>query len=244
MIILFLFYPFQHKLYIQKLRAFILFENKTNHDVVNNIIRTIAAYSKENLKEVIEDKFVVDFLLSKMDSSTVSNMGEHFLKMFEKKNCSNIPQHILNSTLLLNAVNMATLSKINKIVSKQKKKHVEDGTLELQSVKVFSAMSKDLFLNENSSHEASSKIKYVFEATNDMEPTNFVLNINEDKVCGLLRIAKHFPIVFSHADTQKCFLYYLLSLHKDFADEFSKTKFKMLQNDLENLIIGKLTNFF
>lgn len=235
----FVFILFQHKLYIQKLRAVYLFENNFSEDVENNIIRAIASYSTYNWKEILQDNFIIDNLLSKMDVQTITNIIDNFVKHLEKVERLEIPANILNSPVILNAVNAVVLKKINKIMSKQKRKHDEESVPKFLSSKIFSTLPDDFFYVENNKGDVMLKIKSLYTTENGMFSGNFDMKISEEKICRLLEISKAFPVVFSHGDAQKVFLTYLFSLHKDLTHDFSKGNFSKLQEQLEELLFGK-----
>lgn len=230
-------------LYIQKLRNINLFEQKFSEDIENNIIRTISSYSVDNWRDILDDKYVVENLLPKTDVTCIAIIADNLVKSLEKSEQYELPAHVLNSSVILNSVNASVLKKINKIMSKQKRKHDEELAPKLLSSKIFSTLPDDLFLTESDYQATISKVKDFFDEENGVKRKHFEMKISEDKICRLLDIAKSFPVVFSHSDVQKVFLIYLFSLHKDFSDDFSKENFEKLRIKIEDLIFGKYNYF-
>lgn len=210
----------------------LLFESKINEEIKNDIVRTTSSYSKENWRHILEDKFVFDSVIQKMDAVTVTMIAENVIKDVEKSDKLNIPQHVSNSTILINSINWVVLVKMNKMICKK------NITPELLSAKIFSTLPDDLFLIEVDYQEIIVKIKEICTTKNGNRLKNFDFKINENKLCRILEIAKNFPIIFSHNGSQKIFLLYLCALHRDLSQEFSNRNFVKLQLNIENFIIG------
>lgn len=230
---------FQHKLYIQKLRTLYIIENKFNEDIEINIVRTITSYSENNWKEVLDNKFVVDSLISKMDNSSIISLGQNLLKDLAKSEKIEIPSYVSNSSLIINAVNVAVMTRINKLMSKQKRKHNEESVPKCLSGKIFAKLPEEFLFSEFDFEDLVMEMKNFYSSENDLDKSNFEWKLNEDKICKLFEIAKYFPVIFSSVSVQKMFLIYFISLHKDLSSEFARGNLKKLQGEIEDFVIGK-----
>ncbi|KAJ8949966.1 hypothetical protein NQ318_002374 [Aromia moschata] len=114
------------KLYVQKLRALLLFEKSVNDDLVLSVTRNITSDLENNWRDILYDKFIINNLLLKMDSASVLLIAEYLINNIDDFKNLNKQIHILDSSLFLTAINYKIITKINKLLLKQKRKLNED----------------------------------------------------------------------------------------------------------------------
>lgn len=201
-----------------------------------NILRTITAHLEHDWQDILEDKFVVRDLLPKMSTATKKTLVDNLINNidgFENK------RHILESPQILDVVNYIVLTKINKTISKQKRKHDESFSNPiLISSKIVSILSDDIFLEKDYDCQDCLKQAKALLIENEMK-NKIDSKFNEQKVCRYLNILKKFPIIFSSEKNQKICLLYFFALHKDLSYDVSKGQYKNLQLDIEKYILGK-----
>lgn len=193
----------------------------------------------DNWNEVLKDKFVVDSLMSRMENAIIISIGQNVLKDLEKTEKLELYSHVTNSSFILNAVNAAVIRKINKLMTKQKRKHNEENIPKCLSCKILSKLPDDFLFCDVNFQDLILEMKNLHTIKNGLKENNFEWKLNEDKICKLLNIAKSFPIVFSTVIIQKIFLIYFISLHKDLSIEFGRGNLTKLQREIEGFVIGK-----
>ncbi|XP_030755377.1 uncharacterized protein LOC115881831 [Sitophilus oryzae] len=216
------------KLFIQKYRAMLLFEKDINEDIVLNIVKRIQNNLEDTWKDLLLDKFAVNVILPKMDVNALVFVAEHLI---EDKALLEL-HHIQESITIANSVAYVIMTKISKL-TKTKRKHDQESNKSL-SAKLFSAISKDIFLKNNteSKLEVIQEIKEVLENGNTIE---FDIAKKETKILSYLKILQLIPIIYSNVNNQKLVFLYLYALHNDLLSGTEE-----LNTLCENIMIGML----
>lgn len=105
-------------MYIQKLRAMMLLEKSLNEDIVSNIVKTLQTHLEDTWRDLILDRFTVNFVLPKMDKSSLIFLAENLIQ----SNDLHEKNHIKDSCTLTKAIAYVVTSKINKL-HRMKRKH-------------------------------------------------------------------------------------------------------------------------
>lgn len=100
----------------------VVLEQKPSEDILNNIAMLIPAHLDDTWEELLKDKFVVNAILPKMDTVSLTLVAEHLMenpKLFAE-------HHVKDSIKLCNAMAYVTLSKINKLFTGKRKRDLEE----------------------------------------------------------------------------------------------------------------------
>ncbi|KAJ8930658.1 hypothetical protein NQ314_016520 [Rhamnusium bicolor] len=169
------------KLYIQKLRAMLLFEKNMNQDIVSNILRSITNNLENSWKDILHDKYVVNHLLHKMDSASIIFLAEKLVNNIDSFGNFHKQPHILNSSLLLTSINYVTITKINKLLLKRKRKINENIPNSSFSTKIYSLFKEDKFLSGETQKEVVKKAKEIYHVKCEDDREIIEWKINEEK---------------------------------------------------------------
>ncbi|CAG9772758.1 unnamed protein product [Ceutorhynchus assimilis] len=217
------------KLYIQKLRSILLFEKEMNDEITINIVKTLQTHLDDTWRDLLSDKFTVNFLVPKMDKTSLTFLAEHLIEEDALINTN----HILDSSTLTKATVYVLLTKINKLC-KGKRKHNGEQNISLSS-KLFASYPEEIFFDS----EDSLKITNLEDITNlyngcDVQNSSTIIN-KEDKLQNYMNILKKVPFIYSNVNIQKLVLLYFMSLNVDIQNCSEDTR-----TLLEDLIIGTL----
>ncbi|XP_028150875.1 uncharacterized protein LOC114344224 [Diabrotica virgifera virgifera] len=228
-----------YKLFIQKVRALYIFEQKVNEEILQDLSRYITRDLEENWKYILQNKFLTNNLVPLMDSSSINLLADKLVANITDLDDTQLNQYIFNNSCVLNAVAYSIIVKSDKIISKRKRKHDEDLVdAKKLSTKVSNMVTVDTFCNDGHNEDLIKKLKKVYESYK--VDHNVEVKFNEAKLLELLEVLKKFPVVFCKESVQKCFLVYLFSLHKELRQDFSKGRYVDVQSSLENIILGML----
>ncbi|CAG9833695.1 unnamed protein product [Diabrotica balteata] len=228
-----------YKLFIQKVRALYIFEQKVNEEILQDLSRYISRDLEENWKYILKNKFLTNNLVPLMDFSSINLIADKLVANMTDLDDIQLNQHIFNNSCVLNAVVYSIIVKCDKIISKRKRKHDEDlvDTKKL-STKVSNMVTADTFCNDDNNEDLIKKLKKVYESYK--VDHNVEIKFNEAKLLELFEVLIKFPVVFCKESAQKCFLLYLFSLHKDLRQDFSEGHYADVQSRLETIILGML----
>ncbi|XP_023026512.2 uncharacterized protein [Leptinotarsa decemlineata] len=229
-----------YKLFIQRVRAMHLFLPKINDDIVTNLLRNVTTDLNCIGKYLLEDKFSVNFLLPRMETNTIVGLAETFFSNHESFMNFQKYQHILNSSTISNAVIYVCITKMNKLISKHKRKRDEDTTKVKLSTRICALLNPEFFLTND---EPKNLLESAVQIYSDSETEKSCIaewKVSEEKLLDVFRVLRHFPAIYSSDNVQKMYLLYFCSLHKDLSSEFLKGNYKSLQLTIENNIIGML----
>ncbi|XP_060520542.1 uncharacterized protein LOC132698480 isoform X2 [Cylas formicarius] len=179
--------------FVQKIRAILLFEGNVGEQVCSNVIKTIESHMEDTWHDLLSDKFVVSFLLPKMEGKSKIFLAEHLVG---DKALWTEP-HVMDSMCLLNSVHFVLMSKISKLL--RQSVFLSDESCEVS----------DIF------EEIQAKL-----STCDGGAT---VNVADDAVNDLLVVFKKFPIIYGSVLQQKILLMYLFSLYCDVPVEARRT---------------------
>ncbi|XP_018577936.1 uncharacterized protein LOC108916212 [Anoplophora glabripennis] len=224
------------KLYIQKLRAMLLSEKSVNEDIVQNVIKSITGNIDIMWKNILEDKFVINNLLSKMEPSYALFIAEKVVCDTDTLGAIRNKPHITSSSFLITAVNYVIITKINKLLTRRKDKVTSDSFKKAVSIRISSVFTEDNFLTQEPK-EIIESVKSLYSLNQNYEVE---WNINEEKVLQFFEILEKFPVIFCSETVQKLCLVYFCALHMDLSSEFKRGNYKKLQIACEKLIIGIL----
>ncbi|CAH1179596.1 unnamed protein product [Phaedon cochleariae] len=229
-----------YKMYIQRLRALHLFTGGVNDNIISNLLKNINTDLDYCWKYILEDKFLLTILLPRMEASSVILLTE---KMIDDKNTLKEfqrNQHLSDFSIILNAIVFVGIKRINKLVSKRKRKHNEEIIMNRSSTSICDAFDENIILCGDNQNSIEKAMRIHNETCENRKEIHEEIKINEEKLLNLFEILVTYPIIFCSEDIQRMFLLYLLSLYKDFSVHFSRGDYTLLQVRLENIIIGIL----
>ncbi|KAF7281180.1 hypothetical protein GWI33_005050 [Rhynchophorus ferrugineus] len=218
------------KLFIQKLRGMLLFDESITEDITLNIVKTLQEHLEDTWKDLLSDKFCVCYIVPKMDVISLTSLSEHLIE----DNSLQDVHHIKDSPTLMNSMLYVIMSKLSKLF-KTKRKHGEDSNKGISS-KVFSLVPNEVFFNCTESYDLSDVIAAIKEMNKENEKSLCDFGNKEEKALLYLKNIRRIPVICSSVDIQKMVLLYLYYLHGDIRDS------EMLKSECECLIIGILQN--
>lgn len=209
----------------------LLFEKSINEDIVQNVIKSLSLNIEIMWKNILEDKYIINNLLEKMDPSKVLFVAEKLIS-----NIDIVGPHITSSSLLTTAANYVVITKINKLLTKKKDKTNSDVFKKATSIGIASMFTEDNFLRKKPEEIITNAKTLYYSNDND---NTIAWHIKEEKVQALFRILGKFPVIFCSEIVQQLYLMYFCSLHRDLCFEFKRGNYKQLQMSCERLITGK-----
>ncbi|KAG5870299.1 hypothetical protein JTB14_018096 [Gonioctena quinquepunctata] len=228
-----------YKLFFQRVRAVYIFLPKVNHDIELDLLRNITRDLEYVWRHVLEDRFSVNVLLPKMETEVVVELVEKFMEEHESFSKLHKNQHILNSATISKVVMHVALLKMNKLISKQKRKHNEGNATKKMSTKICGFFTSE-FLDNDDCKDLLKSARDVYADSKTEVSATVEWTVSENKLLRILGILNTFPVIYSSDSIQKMYLLYFCSLHKDLSQEFRKGKYTDLQVAIEKNIIGIL----
>ncbi|XP_068900986.1 uncharacterized protein [Tenebrio molitor] len=200
------------KLVIQKLKAFLIFQDSNVEDVTAPIIRTLSSDFDDSSIEILTDKFVVNNILDKMPSSVIITLAEVIVKELVGGNTKtiNLPQ-IHDSQIVTDGILSVVFTKVNKLL-KQKRKHDDAAPRKAFFSRVVSVLPPDMFLTDSIEESLRRASEIIVSESKDQ---HIDLKMNDTKIEAYLGVLRKLPVMFCTESSQKLLILLLLALHRD-----------------------------
>lgn len=208
-------------MFLQKLKAIILFEKHPNEDILLNVILSLNL--EEDWQQLIEDKLLVFDLIDKLNTNSLVHLAENLVKHYKSIN-NDFLTSLIESTSLLNAINYVAVKKANKLLKK---------CTSSISTKIFQLIEQDLLTDDSKIDEAIESSKSIFSNFQNKQVDVETINLNK-----YLEVLLKFPLIFVPEKLQKLYLLYLYALHLDISNSNNDSS-----NLTEKIIIGKKKSF-
>ncbi|CAG9856436.1 unnamed protein product [Phyllotreta striolata] len=231
-----------YKLYTQKVRALCIFEQKLTNEVLADLSRYLTSDLENNWKDILQDKFLTNNLMPTLDPEDKLILAEKIVSNIN--DFGNVYQyaHVFNNASILNTVIYYIITKCDRILAKRKRKSDENLSLsKLISTRICECLDTVGFHDENILSDSIGKMSEIYKSSDNN--SDLEIKFNEEKLLELVKILKHFPVIFCEANVQNFFILYFFSLHKDLRRCFFKGHFVELRKFLEDLIVGTLQQY-
>lgn len=222
---------FQHKLYLQKLKATHTFRATCYTEIKQSFIKDDTLTAEESWKALLQEPFFLNNILPEMDHQSILSAAEFIFKtcLAEENNLAQ-NQSLINCDMLTRGVLYHTLQKISKLF-KQKQKYSEKSNV-IFVKEVFTKIDADLFICGNEMSEVHEN--FISNLELDWDTTTYKLDAG--KLDLYLNLIKQMPVLHMPAAVQEVLLVFLVALLHDCNDVIQK---QHIGENVELTVCGK-----
>ncbi|KRT80526.1 hypothetical protein AMK59_8762, partial [Oryctes borbonicus] len=197
-------------LYIQHIKAVLLFENTLNEEMIITLINNVMLSLDDLWYYIAEDTFILNNIVSKMQTTQILALTNLVMNnIHDPENVKKMLPGIINSEVMLKYLVYTVLEKINKSVKVKK-------TSELcpLSTIVFDEFQKALCL-ESSDCILLNTLLELFNEEQIGPISNSVIKVNHEKLVGYLKVLTVIPVMYISNELKTCTALYLLAVLND-----------------------------
>ncbi|KAF2892291.1 hypothetical protein ILUMI_13873, partial [Ignelater luminosus] len=229
-----------HKLYIQKLKALLLFEEDINEETISSIRTSILSVIDDHWRDLIFDQLVLDEIISK--SNALFHIAEIVLEDIVKTYNYQQLNSFFDCKELISAMLYMCVYKLNKAF-KRKQKRGTQTRISLSS-KIFPSITENLFLNQT---EDLQPLIETFLKEIKVEVDNSSLNkelicvVNEKDLFDYMNVIKNIPVVqYDNANIQQTLVIHFICICIDL--RYSYVEYVDLIGTYESILLGLIQN--
>lgn len=223
---------FQHKLYLQKLKATFTFKAAYYIDIKQSFIKDLVLETEDIWKVLLQEPLFLNDVLPEMDSQSLLLAADYVLNVYLANDDLLMNESLINCDVLTKSVLYCIIRKISKHFKQKQKSKENDKNIVCKQL--FSVIDADLFVSGEELNQVYNVFIKHFQSNN--QQTASILDLEKLILC--INIIKKLPVLHMPKPIRDVLLLFLIAVLHDSKNESQN---EILHENLEHVIVGKMT---